>query len=140
METIETNENVSVDNKILKNETQDEYPLILINANSTWSHTLKSNYILTNYNYNETIRFEERSFWRIFFIYLIEKENCLNLIFLKLPLELKPLRICLFIFSYASDFSLNALFYLTDNISDKYRYKGNYKIFFSLVNNITISI
>ena len=140
METLETNENVSVDNKKMKNETQDEYPLILINANNTWSHTLKSNYILTNYNYDEAIRFEERSFWRIFFIYLIAKENCLNLIFLKLPLELKPLRICLFIFSYASDFSLNALFYLTENISDKYRYKGNYKILFSLVNNITISI
>ena len=137
---IETDENITVDNKKLNNEIQDEYPLILINANNTWSYSLKSKYILINYDFEEIIKCEERSFWRIFFIYLIAKENSLNLIFLKLPLELRPLRICLFIFNYACDFSLNALFYLSDNISDKYRYQGHYKILFLLINNITITI
>ena len=124
----------------MNNKIHDEYPLILINANNTWSHSLKSNYILTNYNYEEAIKNEKRSFCRIFFIYLIAKENSLNLIFLKLPLELMPLRICLFIFNYACDFSLNALFYLSQNISDKYHYKGHYKILFTLINNMTISL
>jgi len=35
---------------------------------------------------------------------------------------------------------LNALFYLSENISDKYNYKGNYRILFSLVNNLAISL
>jgi hypothetical protein len=137
---IETQENISVDNKILNNKIHDEFPLILINANNTWSHTLKSNYSLNNYNFEEAIKYEDRSFWRIFFIYLIAKDGSLNLIFLKVPLELKPLRICLFIFNYACDFSLNALFYLSQNISDKYHYKGHYKILFTLINNMTISL
>lgn len=137
---MEADENITVDNKILNDKVHDEFPLILINANNTWSHTLKSNYILTNYNYEEAIKYEDRSFWRIFFIYLIAKENSLNLIFLKLPLELQPLRICIFILNYACDFSLNALFYLNDNISDRYHYKGHYKILFSLINNLAISI
>jgi hypothetical protein len=137
---IETDENITDDKKKLNNKIHDEYPLILINANNTWSHSLKSNYILTNYNYEEAIKNENRSFCRIFFIYLIAKENSLNLIFLKLPLELMPLRICLFIFNYACDFSLNALFYLNDNISDKYRYQGQFRILFSVINNITITI
>ena len=137
---IETQENISVDNKILNYKIHDEFPLILINANNTWSHTLKSNYSLNNYNFEEAIKYEDRSFWRIFFIYLIAKDGSLNLIFLKVPLELKPLRICLFIFNYACDFSLNALFYLSENISDKYHYKGHYKILFTLINNMTISL
>jgi hypothetical protein len=137
---IETEENGTVDNKILNNKIHDEFPLILINANNTWSHTLKSNYILTNYNFEEAIKYEDRSFWRIFFIYLIAKDSTLNLIFLKVPLEPQPLRICLFIFNYACDFSLNALFYLSDNISDKYHYEGHFKILFPLINNLAISI
>ena len=140
IKNIETEENITVDNKILNNKIHDEFPLILINANNTWSHTLKSNYILTNYNYEEAIKYEDRSFWRIFFIYLIAKDGSLNLIFLKVPLELQPLRICLFIFNYACDFSLNALFYLNDNISDKYHYDGHFKILFPLINNLAISI
>ena len=64
----------------------------------------------------------------------------LNLIFFNPPLELKPLRIYIFIFSFACDLALNALFYFSDNISDKYHYNGKYKLLFTLINNITISL
>jgi len=70
---------------------------------------------------------------------LISKENILNLIFFNPPLELKPLRICLFIFTYACDLALNALFYLADNISDKYHYSGTHSLLFSFINNLAVS-
>ena len=133
----------------LENQNEDkkedindrEFPLILINANnSEKKEILKSNHKLNIYNYDEAVLYEERTFLRIFFIYLISKENLLNLIFFNPPLELKPLRICVFIFNYACDLALNALFYLSQNISDKYHYKGPNRIFYSLINNITKTI
>lgn len=50
------------------------------------------------------------------------------------------MRLSIFIFSYSCDFALNALFYLNDNISDKYHYQGENLYWFTLVNNLTISI
>ena len=38
------------------------------------------------------------------------------------------------------EIALNCFFYLSDNISDKYHYKGKSAILFSLTNNITISL
>ena len=108
--------------------SRKDFPLILINANNKGdNYPLESNYILNNYNYNEAIINDKRSFFRIFFIILISKENLLNLIFFNPPLELKPLRISIFIFNYICDLSLNAIFYLSDNISDIYHYTGAYK-------------
>ena len=101
---------------------------------------MESNYVLNNYDYNEAIINEKRNFCRIFFIFLISKENLLNLIFFNPPLELKPLRIVLFIFNYICDLSLNAIFYLSDNISDIYHYTGAYKLLFTLSNNLIISL
>ena len=118
-----------------------EFPLILINANNNGKNEImESNYQLNIYNYEEAILYEKRTYLRIFFIYLISKDNLLNIIFFNPPLILRPLRICLFIFNYACDFALNALFYLSDNISDKYHYSGANKLLFSLINNLTISI
>ena len=118
-----------------------EFPLILVNANNNEKNEiLKSNHKLNIYNYDEALLYEKRSYFRIFFIYLISKDNLLNLIFFNPPLELKPLRICLFIFNYACDLALNALFYMSENISDKYHYTGPNRLFFSLINNMTKTI
>ena len=100
----------------------------------------ESKYILDNYEYNEAIKYEIRSFWRIFLICLLYKENLLNSFFFKSPLLLKSLRICLFIFNCSCDFSLNAFFYLNDKISDRYNYEGDALLFYSFVNNIVISV
>ena len=123
------------------NNEQNEYPLILINANNIDNYIpLKSNYILDNYDYDEAIIYDKRTFCRILFIYLMAKNDILNIIFFNPPLELKPLRINIFIFNYACDLGLNALFFLSDNISDKYHYTGVNKLLFSLINNLTISL
>ena len=136
-----TGDDMKVDSKKVNKKQKREFPLILINANNNANYKpLESDYILNIYDYNEAIKLEYRSFWRIFFICLIAKEKFLNLIFFNPPLQLRPLRICIFIFNCACDFALNALFYLSDNISEKYHYQGSNRELFSLVNNITISL
>jgi hypothetical protein len=135
--TIKENKN-EINNKKTDN---NEFPLILINAsNCDKFKPFQSNIILNNYDYDEAIIYDKRSIWRIFFIFLISQDNNFNIIFFNPPLELKPLRISIFIFNYSTDLALNALFYLSDNISDKYNYKGANKILFSLINNLTISL
>ena len=127
--------------EIKNKKNENDYPLILINANNVENYELlKSNLILNNYNYDEAIKYDNRSFIRILFIFLISKDNLLNIIFFNPPLELRPLRICIFIFNYACDLALNALFYLSKNISDKYHYTGPNKIIYSLINNLTKSL
>ncbi len=123
------------------NKMHVEYPLILINANNSEKHEIiKSNHILNIYDYDEAIIYDQRSFIRILFIFLISKDNLLNIVFFNPPLELKPLRVCIFIFKYSCDLALNALFYLSKNISDKYHYTGANRLLFSLINNITKSL
>ena len=124
----------------LKKDKELDYPLIRINANNIEEYfPLKSKYVLDNYDYQEALIYDKRKYFRIFFIFLISKDNLLNIIFFNPPLELKPLRFSIFIFSYALDIALNAFFYLSDNISEKYQYKGKNRLYFSIINNIIIS-
>ena len=50
------------------------------------------------------------------------------------------MRLTVFIFSYSCDLSLNALFYSNNKISDKYHYEGSNLLFFTIINNFTISV
>ena len=125
-----------------KNNKDNEEHLILINAYNNIDNYIppNSNYNLDNYNYDEAILYEKRSYPRIFFIFLMNTEKILNTFVYKQPLELKPLRICMFLFNISCDIALNAFFYLSDNISKKYHYKGANQFLFSLTNNLTISV
>ena len=86
------------------------------------------------------MKYDKRSFLRIYFICLLSKENILNTFFFKSPLELQSIRLCLFFFTNFCDCALNALFYINQKISDRYHYKGMNLLFYSIINNITISI
>jgi hypothetical protein len=133
-------EEIEENNKDINGKENNNYALILINANNKGNHLpLTSNYILNNYDYEEAIHYEQRSFLRLFFIYLISKDPVLNIIFLNPPLELKPLRLCIFIFSYSCDLALNAFFYLSEKISEKYHYTGPHRTLFCIINNLIIS-
>jgi hypothetical protein len=124
-----------------KNDKANDYILIQISANNSPNNTPpQSNCFLDNYSYREAIKYDKRSFCRIFYICILAKENILNIILIKSPLELKSLRLCLLFFIYSCDFALNTLFYFNSNISDKYYYNGNNKFFFTIFNNISISI
>ena len=142
-EIINANEDVKINKKkkIVPIKRKQGDHLIFINAKNTDNYIpLNSYYNLDNYDYEEAIEYEDRSFGRIFFIYLMSKEGILNTFYYQQPLELKPLRILMFIFSNACDIALNCFFYLSDNISDKYHYEGKSAFLFSLTNNITISL
>jgi hypothetical protein len=115
------------------------YNLIQIDANNELDNEPpESLYILNNYDFYTAIKFERRSFWRIYYICILSTENVINTFIFKTPLEIQSLRLSLFIFSYTCDLALNAFFYLNQNISDKYHYQGNNLFFFTLVNNMTI--
>ena len=95
---------------------------------------------MDNYQYETAIKYEKRSFLRIFFICLLSKENIINLIFYSNPLNLKILQIILFIFVFSSDLALNTIFYSNSNISDKYHYEGDNIYFYTMVNSIVESL
>ena len=124
-----------------KNDNENDYNLIQINANNSSNNIPpESKYFLDNYDFEEAIKYDKRTFCRIYNICILTKENMLNIILVKSPLELQSLRICLLIFAYSCDFAFNTVFYFNSNISDKYYYNGNNKFFFTMFNNISISI
>ena len=104
--------------------------------NTSNKEPFSSKIILDNYDYPTALKYDKRSFCEIFYICILGKENIINILFFKTPLDLISLRICLFIFSYACDFAFNALFYFNENISKKYHNEGKNVFLFSLINNI----
>jgi hypothetical protein len=80
------------------------YALIQIDANNGAYKTepINSDFILDNYDYEMAIKYDNRTFWRLFYICVLAKENIINIIFFKTPLDIQPLRFCLFIFCYSS--------------------------------------
>ena len=128
-------------NKKEYNNTKKNYSLIHIDANNSSNIKLEnSNILLDNYDYSTAVKFDTRKFCRIFYICLIAKENILNIFLFRTPLDIFPLRICLFIFNYSSDLAFNTIFYSNENISEKYHYEGDNLFLFSLVNNLVQSI
>ena len=131
--------------EIINNEKNKTFPgyynLIHLNPNNSLNNEpLESKYILDNYNYHTAIKYDKRSFFRIYYICLLSKESIINTFFFKSPLEIQSLRLSLFFFSYLCDFAFNALFYFNENISDKYHYKGENLYLFTILNNMSISI
>ena len=94
---------------------------------------------MDNYDYDDAIKYENRAFWRIYYICLLSTENILNTFFFKSPLEIRALKLSLFLFNNSCDLAFNCLFYLQGNISDKYHYEGDNLYLFIIINNIMIS-
>ena len=133
------NKNKIFNNNIIKKE--NEYFLIQINANNSINNLPpESNFYLNNYDFEEAVKYDKRTFWRIYYICLLAKENILNILLIKSPLELKSLRLSVFVFMYTCDLAFNTLFYFNSNISDRYYYEGNSLFWFSLFNNTAISL
>jgi len=116
------------------------YNMIKFDANNIINNEYLSKYNLYNDDYKEAILYEKRNFFNILCIMLILKEKIINTFCFKSPLELQSLRICLLIFIYSSNFSLNTIFYFSDKISDKYHYKKNNLFLFTIINNLSISL
>ena len=130
------------DNKDKTNiKIENQYFMIQISANNSKNNKPpKSKFYLTNYDFEEALQYDKRTFWGIYYICLLAKENILNMIYIKSPLELKSLRLCIFVFMYSCDLAFNTLFYFNSNISDRYHYEGKSLFWFSLLNNLMITI
>ena len=126
------------DKKENQNNDIINFSIINININNFKKITPQdSNQTLHNYTFEEAIKYDRRSIFKIFYIYLLSKQIIFHTFLQKSPLELFSLRLCLFIFMLSTDLALNSLLYLNDNISKKYKYtKGLFLFTFS--NNITI--
>ena len=132
------NKNQNKLEKDLKNKSN--YYLIKIDATNSLNYiSCQSKYYLDNFEYEDAIIYDKRSFWRIYLICLFSKENILSTFFLNCPMELKSMRYILFIFVYSCDLALNTIFFFNNKISDKYYYKGHSLFWFNLLNNLTIS-
>ena len=137
-------ENISL--KRRKTKTYDtinesnNYGIIKVDINNIKGYyPLDSNKTLYNYTFEEACKYDKRNIFQIFYIYLLSKQIIFHTFFNKSPLELFTLRFILFIFMLSCDLSLNALFYLNDNISKKYHYAKNLFLF-TFSNNISIII
>ena len=91
-------------NKILNNN----YSLIQIDANnSPNTEPITSNFILDIYDYETAIQYDKRKFIRIFYITILGKENIINIILFKTPLDIQSLLVINFIFTYSCDLAFN---------------------------------
>ena len=96
--------------------------------------------ILNNYTFEEAVKYDKRQICEIFYIFILSKQIFFHTFLFRSPLELFPLRLCLFIFIISSDLSLNALFYFNENISKKYRSAKNMLFFAFSDNTIVITL
>ena len=123
-----------------KEKSLNKYSLIQMDANNSIEYVpINSNMILDIYDYKTAIEYDKRNFWRILYICIITKENILNIILFKTPLDIQSLRISLFIFCYSCDLAFNTIFYSNENISEKYHYTGNNLFIFTIVHNFVQS-
>ena len=117
----------------------DNFGIIKINLNDEIKNysPKESAQTLHNYTFEEAIKYEKRNIFRVAYIYLLSKQIIFRTFLQRSPLELFHLKFTLFIFMFACDLALNALFYFNDNISRKYRYTKSLFIF-AFSNNITV--
>ena len=74
--------------------------------------------------FDEACIIDRRNFFQFYWGYLQEEELILNTFIKKSFLELKSIRIIIFITGIAVDFALNALFYTDSLITTKYKNGG----------------
>ena len=101
-----------------------------------YSKIIPSKDYLDDFEFEEAIRYDTRSFCFCYYLSLLTKQCILSTFVYKSPFELKVMRIIMFIFSYSMDFAFNALFYMESMISERYHYEGKLGILFNLQNTI----
>ena len=122
-------------------ELKKNYNLMQIDANNSPNNKpISSSIILDIYDYETAIKYDKRKFNKIFYIAILGKENIINIICFKTPLDIQSLRAINFIFTYSCDLAFNTIFYSNQNISDKYHYEGKNLFLFNIVNNLIQTI
>ena len=114
--------------------------LININVNEVKKKTYIPNLseqVLNIYSFKEAIVYDKRSFFTIYYIFLIAKQVIMHAIFYKSPVEPLPIRLSLLKFMLGCDLALNAIFYTDDKVSEKYN-SAKSVITFAFTNNLNV--
>ena len=121
---------------------QNNFKLNLMNINindirkKTYIPNL-SDQILNIYNFQEALKYDKRSFFTIYYIFLIAKQVIMHAIFYRSPIEPLPIRLSLLKFMLGCDLALNAIFYTDDKVSEKYNSTKSL-ITFAFTNNLIV--
>ena len=121
---------------------KEQFDLNLININvSDIKKTVyvpnESKYILNIYDFEEAKKYDKRSLFSIYYIFLIAKQSLIHAILYKSPIETFPIRFSLLIYLLSCDLALNNIFYTDDKVSDKY-YSDKNVILLAFTSNITV--
>ena len=87
---------------------------------------------LREMDFEQALRNENRSFFRIYLAILIDEHIILNTFFTDVYLELRTIKLSFLVFSFEISFFLNALFYTDEYISEAYHNDGVLDFFSSL--------
>ena len=78
-----------------------------------------------NCNFKDAQKNEERSILKYFFLLLLQQIEIIRIFFFKNDFEIFSISLSLFLFSIASDYTMNALLFSDDIISERYDNKGS---------------
>ena len=107
-----------------KNCCPGYYKLIQIDANSyiRKKRPFQSDFNLINYDFEQAINYDDRSFWRVYYIYILNSEIIFHTFVYHSFIEPISVRISLFLFKLACEFFFNGLFFSNPVISNLYKY------------------
>ena len=95
---------------------------------------------LNKMDYNNSIKYDKRNFIQYYLSFLKYQQLILFTFYVKTDLNIKILKICLFLFSFILYLTFNALFFNDDTMNYYYKKKGKYQFLYSLPKNICSSL
>ena len=95
----------------------------------------ESNKILNNYSYEEALKYDKRSIFRIFYIFLLSKDIVIHFFLLKSPFDSISVLAVILIFITSNDLFFNIVVYTNKNISKRFKTKEDI-VPFTLNNNM----
>ena len=94
------------------------------NSNFKEISTTEQSIDIDNASFKQAVSKEDRNLFKFFFLLLFNQIEIIKLLFFIGDFDLLPISLSLFFFSIASDYTMNALLFSDDIISEKYHNKG----------------
>ena len=130
-----------VNNKTLNTSDSSSSIILQSTKRNIEEHTSSlENEELNALPYDPALEYDHRSFLKLFFIVFISKLDLINIFFYLNPLELFPICLSSYIFSFSLDITFNAILFSDDIISEKYNNGGKMNKYSSLGLSIISSV
>ncbi len=91
---------------------------------------------MNSLSYEEALKFDKRTYCQYYFSLLKRKQLIIFTFYTANDYNSRSIKICLFLFSFALDYIVNALFYNDDKMHNIYEDEGKYNIFSQITNII----